>query len=154
MDLGLGGFIEKFEAYLGKRATFLLLLIIGLAVASYCLDLIYRIAIKPVYDLVRQAIDTQVFDIYFFTGIATNLSFLLLVIIVASNIATSVFSLKTRRTIDVVHSKSMAVFDCLEIAQGKLKSTAKTIKDKKLVAEIDQTLSEIHEKLKTARALE
>lgn len=35
-ELGLAGFIEKFEAYFGKKVTFAMLLLVGLAVASTC----------------------------------------------------------------------------------------------------------------------
>ncbi|HEU4960800.1 MAG TPA: hypothetical protein VFT56_10350 [Sphingomonas sp.] len=47
MDFGFGAFLEKFEQSFGERATKILLMLIGAAVAATTVSVIYNLAIKP-----------------------------------------------------------------------------------------------------------
>lgn len=48
MDLGFGGFLEKFEEHFGKGWTKALLVLIGMTVATICLAIIWRYLIAPI----------------------------------------------------------------------------------------------------------
>jgi len=51
MDLGFGGFLEKFEDHFGRGLTKALLILIGLAVAAMCGSVIWTYLLKPIAEL-------------------------------------------------------------------------------------------------------
>lgn len=52
-DLGFSGVIEKFEEHWGKRATRVLLLIIGLGVAAVCVGAIWEWFVSPILNFLK-----------------------------------------------------------------------------------------------------
>jgi len=50
MDFGFSGLVEKFEEYFGKRATKVLLGIIGLTVFIWCGGFVYNNLVFPIWD--------------------------------------------------------------------------------------------------------
>ena len=48
MDFGFDGFLSKFEEHFGKGWTRALLLVIGLAAASFCIGVIWQYLVAPV----------------------------------------------------------------------------------------------------------
>jgi Na+/melibiose symporter-like transporter len=52
MDLGFGGFLEKFENHFGSGLTKAMLILIGLAVASLCGSVIWAYLLLPIAQLI------------------------------------------------------------------------------------------------------
>jgi hypothetical protein len=52
MDLGLGRFFEMFEDRFGRRATTVLLALVGLAIASLSVGLVWEHIISPIFGIV------------------------------------------------------------------------------------------------------
>jgi hypothetical protein len=48
LDLGFGGFLEKFEEHFGRGWTKALLTLIGLAIASVCIGIVWQYLVAPV----------------------------------------------------------------------------------------------------------
>lgn len=52
MDLGFGGFLEKFEDHLGRGWTKALVILIGLTVATICGSLLWQYLLLPIAELI------------------------------------------------------------------------------------------------------
>jgi hypothetical protein len=52
VDLGFGGFLEKFENHFGKGLTKALLVLIGLAVASVCGSIVWTYLLLPITQMI------------------------------------------------------------------------------------------------------
>lgn len=53
LDLGVGGFLEKFEEHFGRWPTKVLLTLIGLAISAICLGVIWQYLVSPVLAFFR-----------------------------------------------------------------------------------------------------
>lgn len=58
VDFGFGAFLEKFEEQFGRRALKALLILVSLAVAVFCCQLIWQIALGPLTILMANALAT------------------------------------------------------------------------------------------------
>ena len=59
MDFGFAGLVDKFEDYFGKRVTKGLLILIGAAVASGSISLVFSFVVNPLFKLSMFLIDTS-----------------------------------------------------------------------------------------------
>ena len=69
MDIGFGALIEKFEEYLGKRLTHLLIVVIFVAVFALCAKAIADNLIEPILKFFRTPVwETTLIEIAFLAG--------------------------------------------------------------------------------------
>ena len=144
INLGVGEFIDKFERYFGKIPTYLLLLVIGLAVLVFCIDVIYTHAIGPAYDLIYVVMQSQSFDQNFYSNlvrfVSAIIAFVFIVFMVFTNYKVTAYFRK-------INAHSALIHDCLEACLKKLFSIADSTKSKRLKDDINKFVSEIHQKL-------
>ncbi|HET9458771.1 MAG TPA: hypothetical protein VFO51_02165 [Sphingomicrobium sp.] len=63
MDLGFGGFLEKFENHFGSSVTKVLLVLIGLAVAVLCGSVIWAYLLLPIAQMIPDPRSTRAYEI-------------------------------------------------------------------------------------------
>jgi|GEM_PF-6789741 len=86
VDFGLAGFLDKFEERFGKKATTGLLLLIGVAIASVCINTFYSMAVRPVFSSIASIWSGQAFGISGYWDLLKSVVILILVLALASSI--------------------------------------------------------------------
>ena len=85
VDFGLAGFLEKFEARFGSKATTSLLFLIGIAVAAVCVNTFYSMAVKPVFTSIAVIWNSQSFSISGYWDLLRDVVILMLVLALAGS---------------------------------------------------------------------
>lgn len=158
MDLGISGFIDKFEQYFGKYLTFVLLLLLGIAIASVCTNIILTFTLKPLFSFIVYAMSTNIFDEEFYLKFAINISNTLIFVVFGVIIVSNIFTFLLNRRIDISISKigtniiliervSEILNECLDAALEKMTSLAETTKSKGVRDDLSKTVADIREKL-------
>ncbi len=86
VDFGLAGFLEKFETRFGQKATTALLFLIGLAIASVCINTFYSMAIRPVFSSLASIWNGQQLSISGYWDLLKNVVILILILALAWSI--------------------------------------------------------------------
>jgi hypothetical protein len=84
MDFGFGTFLEKFEEHFGKWPLRILLLLVGLAVALFCADMIWNLALGPVVKNIVSGGFAEGLSFALWTGIAWFFGFSITMLIATS----------------------------------------------------------------------
>ena len=104
MDFGFGAFLEKFQEYFGKLATRILVALMGLAVCSACLGVIWKLL---------SAVSTQT-DKHHLSGIWSVATIVIMAVWVVFSVSTFIENRKIK-----AHRKEMdQVSDILEYARS------------------------------------
>ncbi len=64
MDFGFAGFLDKFEAKFGSRVTTCLLFLIGVAIATFCVNILYTMAVDPLLSSIQEMVAQRDFRPY------------------------------------------------------------------------------------------
>ena len=103
MDLGLGGFLEKFESHFGRGLTKALLILIGLAVATFSGSVVWEYLLLPFAQLLP---DPKSGPAYEFLKLTLIVAFFLMIVNELIKLADNYQRQKIRRQMKEVLSEA------------------------------------------------
>ena len=120
VDFGLAGFLEKFEGRFGQRATTALLFLIGLAIASVCINTFYSMAVRPVFNSLASIWNSQAFSLGGYWDLLKNVTILILVLALTSSVLRNMlfkrqFAKTMETTIDMINEKVKGLLVALRV---------------------------------------
>lgn len=102
MDFGFAGFLDKFESRFGSKVTTILLTLIGLAIAVFCVNILYTMAIQPLLSALSEMVANKSVNITNLWDFIKNVAVLGVVVVLAANIRNAIDIRNKRRTVDSI----------------------------------------------------